>query len=271
MWREGDKAIFDFEGTDPQAPSSVNFYLNEEMFKIFFGALTISLFDPAILLNDGFYDLMGGLLGQGTPQAMNAAGFSDSPHFMYSGYDQQGELFQLFQIGFGGLPGRPVGDGPDGYSLWPGFTNVPNEFVEAYLPLLRIETYETLTDSCGAGLHRGVNGGAPGESSRKELIRADGTRQMLPAKCDNIQVKAGDLVLFDTWGGGGWGDPLQREPAKVLSDIRKGLISVDGVAAMAWWSPTMLWTRARLAPCARSWRPNAARSNCSTAAARRMN
>jgi N-methylhydantoinase B len=87
------------------------------MFKIFFGALTISLFDPAILLNDGFYDLMGGLLGQGTPQAMNAAGFSDSPHFMYSGYDQQGELFQLFRIGFGGLPGRPVGDGPDGYSL----------------------------------------------------------------------------------------------------------------------------------------------------------
>ncbi len=288
LWREGGKAIFDFEGTDPQASSSVNFYLNEEMFKIFFGALTISLFDPAILLNDGFYDLvevripqgsilkpnfpaplscrthllgrifdvMGGLLGQGAPQAMNAAGFSDSPHFMYSGYDAAGEWFQLFQIGFGGIPGRPAGDGPDGHSLWPGFTNVPNEFIEAYFPL-RIETYETICDSGGAGLHRGgnglrvayrlladgdisihddrwlthpwgVNGGEPGQRSRKELVRGDGSRQILASKCDNVKVKAGDLLLFDTWGAGGWGDPLQREPAKVLADVRKGLVSVEG-------------------------------------------
>lgn len=288
LWREGEKAIFDFAGTDPQAPSSVNFYLNEEMFKIFFGALTISLFDPAILLNDGFYDLvevripqgsilrpnfpaavscrthllgrifdiMGGLLGQGSPQAMNAAGFSDSPHLMYSGYDAEGKWFQLFQIGFGGIPGRPAGDGPDGHSLWPGFTNVPNEFVEAYFPL-RIETYETIVDSGGAGLHRGgnglrvvycllangevsihddrwltypwgVNGGEPGQRSRKELVRTDGSRQILPSKCDRVQVKAGDLLYFDTWGAGGWGDPFERDPGKVLVDVRKGLVSVDG-------------------------------------------
>ena len=288
LWREGEKAIFDFAGTDPQAPSSVNFYLNEEMFKIFFGALTISLFDPAILLNDGFYDLvevrvpsgsilkptfpaalscrthllgrifdiMGGLLGQGSPQAMNAAGFSDSPHLMYSGYDADGKWFQLFQIGFGGIPGRPAGDGPDGHSLWPGFTNVPNEFVEAYFPL-RIETYQTISDSGGAGLHRGgnglrvtyclladgeisihddrwltypwgVNGGEPGQRSRKELVRVDGSRQILPSKCDRVQVKSGDLLFFDTWGAGGWGDPRQRDPAKVLLDVRRGLVSVQG-------------------------------------------
>jgi N-methylhydantoinase B len=288
FWREGDKAIFDFAGTDPQAPSSVNFYVNEEMFKMFFGAFIINLFDPSILFNDGFYelvdvripdgcilkpkepaalscrthllgrifDIMGGLLGQGTPDAMSAAGFSDSPHFMYSGYDAKGEWFQLFQIGFGGIPGRPVGDGPDGHSLWPGFTNVPNEFIEAYFPL-RVEVYETLIDSGGAGLHRGgnglrtsyrlladgqvsihddrwltypwgVTGGEPGQRSRKELIRADGSREMLPSKCDRIQVKKGDLVVFDTWGGGGWGDPLTRDPALVLQDIRRGLVSVMG-------------------------------------------
>lgn len=288
FWREGDKAIFDFAGTDPQAPSSVNFYVNEEMFKMFFGAFIINLFDPSILFNDGFYelvdvripegsilkpkepaalscrthllgrifDIMGGLLGQGTPDAMSAAGFSDSPHFMYSGYDDKDEWFQLFQIGFGGIPGRPVGDGPDGHSLWPGFTNVPNEFIEAYFPL-RVEVYETLADSGGAGLHRGgnglrtsyrlladgqvsihddrwltypwgVNGGAPGQRSRKELIRADGSREVLPSKCDRVQVKKGDLIVFDTWGGGGWGDPLQRDPAMVLVDIERGLVSVEG-------------------------------------------
>ncbi|WP_295719094.1 hydantoinase B/oxoprolinase family protein [uncultured Halovibrio sp.] len=288
LWREGDKAIFDFEGTDPQAPSSVNFYLNEEMFKMFFGAFTINLFDPSILFNDGFYDLvevripqgsilkpnfpaalscrthllgrlfdvMSGLLGQGSPDAMNAAGFSDSPHFMYSGYDDNEEWFQLFQIGFGGIPGRPLGDGPDGHSLWPGFTNVPNEFVEAYFPI-RIETYETITDSGGAGKHRGgngirvgyrllangevsihddrwltypwgVNGGDPGMRSRKTLLRADGSEQILPSKCDHVKVRKDDLLLFDTWGGGGWGNPLERDPEAVATDVKRGLVSVDG-------------------------------------------
>ena len=182
MWREGDKCIFDFTGTDPQSISSINFLLNEEMFKMFAGVYMIMVFDPQILFNDGFYDLMdvrippgtllkplkpaalscrthalgrifdmlGGLLGQGNPAFMCAAGFSDSPHFMYSGYDKNGEWYQLYQIGFGGIPGKPFGDGPDGHSLWPSFTNVPNEFLESYFPL-RIETYETIADSGGAG------------------------------------------------------------------------------------------------------------------------
>ncbi len=288
MWREGSKAIFDFEGTDPQASSSINFYLNEDMFKMFFGSFTINLVDPQILFNDGFYDLvdvripqgtllkpnypaalsgrthalgrifdvMGGLLGQSAPDAMNAAGFSDSPHLFYAGYDDKGEWFQLFQIGFGGIPGRPVGDGPDGHSLWPGFTNVPNEFIEAYFPL-RIEQYETIPDSGGAGLHRGgnglsvayrfladgtisvhderwltypwgVRGGEPGMRSTKRLVRADGSSEWLPSKAEGIKVKVGDLLYFNTWGGGGWGDPYDRDPALVAADVNSGLVSRDG-------------------------------------------
>jgi N-methylhydantoinase B len=288
MWREGDVAHFDFTGTDPQSLSSVNFYLNEEMFKMFLGAFTINLFDPQILFNDGFYDLvevyipegsilkprkpaalscrthllgrifdiMGGLLGQGAPEALNAAGFSDSPHLMYSGTDKTGEWYQLFQIGFGGVPGRPAGDGPDGHSMWPGFTNVPNEFLEAYFPM-RILRNETIPDSGGAGLHRGgngirlsyqfrepgtisihddrwltypwgVNGGHPGQRSTKLLERADGTSERLPSKCDNIAVEAGDILQFDTWGGGGWGDPLERDPERCALDTRRGLATAKG-------------------------------------------
>jgi N-methylhydantoinase B len=288
LWREDSKAVFDFEGTDPQAKSSINFFLSEEMFKMFFGAFTINLFDPHILFNDGFYDLvevrlpkgsllkpnypaalsgrthalgrifdvMGGLLGQGVPEALNAAGFSDSPHLFYSGYDDKGEWFQLFQIGFGGIPGRPAGDGPDGHSLWPSFTNVPNEFIEAYFPL-RIEKYEPIADSGGAGLHRGgnglsvayrflcdgdiaihderwltypwgVNGGEPGKRSNKLLVRADGSEQWLPAKCENINVKIGDLLYFNTWGGGGWGDPYLRDSDLIRQDVDRGLVSVEG-------------------------------------------
>jgi len=43
LWREGDIAYFDFTGSDPQSFSSINFLLNEEMFKMFFGAFTINL------------------------------------------------------------------------------------------------------------------------------------------------------------------------------------------------------------------------------------
>ena len=289
MWREGEVAIFDFDGTDPQAQSSVNFFLNEDMFKMFFGSFTINVVDPQIVFNDGFYDLvdvlipqgtllkpnfpaalsgrthalgrifdlLGALLGMGAPEQMlNAAGFSDSPHLFYSGYDKKGEWFQLFQIGFGGIPGRPVGDGPDGHSLWPGFTNVPNEFIESYFPL-RIERYETIPDSGGAGLHRGGNGlsvvycflcdgeigihderwlmypwgvlgGETGLRSTKRLVRADGSEQWLPAKVEGIKVKAGDLLYFNTWGGGGWGDPFKRDPELVRLDVERRLVSREG-------------------------------------------
>jgi N-methylhydantoinase B len=66
LWREGDKAIFDFAGTDPQAQSSVNFFLNEDMFKMFFGSFTINVVDPQIVFNDGFYDLVDVRIPEGT-------------------------------------------------------------------------------------------------------------------------------------------------------------------------------------------------------------
>ncbi|MCH8172815.1 MAG: hydantoinase B/oxoprolinase family protein, partial [Proteobacteria bacterium] len=288
MWREGDKVILDFEGTDPQSASSINFYLNENMFKMFFGIYMIMVFDPQILFNDGFYplvdvripegsllkpkfpaalscrthalgrifDVLGGLLGQRQPEFLNAAGFSSSPHLMFSGFHKNGEWYQLFQIGFGGIPGRPFGDGPDGHSLWPGFTNIPNEFLERYFPL-RIERYESTPDSGGAGFFRGgngitmcyrfleagtisihddrwftypwgVNGGTPGARSQKILERADGTREVLPSKCDRIQVKEGDLLHYLTGGGGGWGDPLERDANLVALEVRRGLVSFVG-------------------------------------------
>ena len=117
--------------------------------------------------------------------------------------------------------------------MWPAFTNVPNEYLESYFPL-RIESYETLIDTGGPGLNRGgngirtgyrflepgeisvhddrwlthpwgVNGGHPGGRSTKILKRADGTEEILQPKCDRIRVEEGDLLCFDTWGGGGWG------------------------------------------------------------------
>ena len=295
MRRVGEKVVLDFEGTDPQSEASINFYLNENMFKMFFGIYMIMVFDPQIMFNDGFYDLievripegsllkpkypaalsgrthalgrifdiLGGLLGQRTPEFLCAAGFSSSPHLMYSGRDNRpgkgGEWFQLFQIGFGGIPGKPFGDGPDGHSLWPGFTNVPNEFLERYFPL-RIERYEALADTGGAGKFRGgngihmtyrflasgtvsihddrwftypwgVNGGKPGTRARKILEKADGTQTVVANKLDSLSVEVGDQLHFITWGGGGWGDPLERPPELVGKEIRQRLVTSAGAKA----------------------------------------
>ena len=52
MWREDETVNFDFEGTDPQSVGSVNFFLNEEMFKMFAVFYMIMVFYPQILFND---------------------------------------------------------------------------------------------------------------------------------------------------------------------------------------------------------------------------
>ncbi len=293
MWRTGEKVILDFDGTDPQAMGSINFYLNENMLKMFFGIYMVMVFDPQVMFNDGFYDLvdvripqgsllkpdfpaalscrthalgrifdvLGALLGQGQPEFLNAAGFSSSPHLMFSGHHEDtGEWFQLFQIGFGGIPGRPWGDGADGHSLWPGFTNVPNEFLERYFPM-RITEYTSLADSGGAGQNRGgngilmtyeflnagiisihddrwftypwgVNGGEPGSRSRKILRKGDGSEVILPSKCDNIHVEKGDQLDYITWGGGGWGNPLKRDASLVALEVARGLVSVEAASTL---------------------------------------
>ena len=292
LTRHGDKVVLDLTGSSPQAQGPINYYINENLIRMFFGIYMITVADPQILWNDGFYplvdvvipeksfwkpehpaalnarnhgigrvfDLFGGLLGQTNPALLNAAGFSSSPHFMYSGRyssgERKGEWFQLYSIGFGGIPGRPLGDGPDGYSLWPSFVNIPCEFLESYYPL-RIERWETVADTGGAGLHRGgngvdvayrflepgtiaihddrwltypwgVNGGRPGARGTKWVDRADGTREVLPSKCHDVPVAPGDVLHFVTWGGGGWGDPLERDAELVALEVRRGLVTAEG-------------------------------------------
>lgn len=287
IYRKGHEAYFDWTGTDPQAPGPINFYLNEEMFKMFIGVYLIMVFDPQILFNDGFYpllhvtipeksllnpefpaslgcrthaltrlfDVLGGALGKGAPELSTAAGYGTSPYMLYNGHDENGDFFHLMEITYGGIPGRPMGDGMDAHSWWPLFENIPTEYLESYYPITVME-YGSLIDTGGAGFHRGGNavhkvyryeadgeiaihddrerskpwgimGGLPGAMSTKELIRKDGTRENLPSKISRIPIKKGDILVYRTAGGGGWKDPFDRPSEKVQKDVRNGLVSIE--------------------------------------------
>jgi N-methylhydantoinase B len=74
----------------------------------------------------------------------------------------------------------------------------------------------------------GVLGGDTGLRSTKRLVRTDGSEEWLPAKVEGVKVKEGDVLYFNTWGGGGWGDPYARDPELVKIDVDRGLVTSDG-------------------------------------------
>jgi N-methylhydantoinase B len=288
IYRRGNKAVFDWTGTDDQAEGPINFYIHEGLCKLFFGVYMIMAFDPEILFNEGFYDLFevilpegsllnprfpaalgnrlnthtrffdcqAGALGQRAPHLSMAAGYGTSPHFIFTGNGGDGKWFQVMELLFGGVPGRPRGDGFDGHAWWPLFTATPIEYLENYYPV-RVESYRPVKDSGGAGLHRGgcgiekiyvllesgeisihddretvppwgINGGRAGGTSSKWVIRKGQTElERIPSKIDNFKVAKGDRIVFRTAGSGGWGDPFERAPEAVAKDVRTDLLTVE--------------------------------------------
>jgi N-methylhydantoinase B len=54
---------------------------------------------------------------------------------------------------------------------------------------------------------------------------------VLAAKCDEVEVSPGDMLIFRTAGGGGWKDRLDRPVEAVERDVAFGLVSVEGALA----------------------------------------
>jgi N-methylhydantoinase B/oxoprolinase/acetone carboxylase alpha subunit len=98
--------------------------------------------------------------------------------------------------------------------------------------------------------NRGISGGTPGsvnynvlirDSSLSELFAArripiseheiEGRREVVPAKARST-LSGADLHLYLQSGGGGYGDPLRREPERVLTDVRHGLVSAEVARAI---------------------------------------
>ena len=150
------------------------------------------------------------------------------------------DFFLFREVLGGGGPGRPWADGSDVVHIVPNSRNLPAEFSETRYPVM-VEKLGLARDSGGAGFRRGgfgydkriralqscrllsnadralvntygVNGGRPGSTYRIAVEDGGGELREIAGMADNIEVPEGATVRIRTTGGGGWGDPLLREP-----------------------------------------------------------
>ena len=155
-----------------------------------------------------------------------------------------------------GLGARPFADGVD-VIYYIAQENYPVEYVERDFPL-RVERYAARPDSGGPGYHRGgagvvrdvrvlceraelatrmentlvapygVAGGHAGRTGRIILNPGTPRERELAALGDGFVLERGDLLRFETCGGGGWGDPLTRDPERVRQDVTRGFVTPRG-------------------------------------------
>lgn len=192
-----------------------------------------------------------GAIGQLLPSDQAMASCNDvMPSMLFSGpmRDGKGTFVYLETLG-GGAGGRAQGDGMDGIQVHVTNTsNLPAEALEIEYPLL-VEEYALVEDSGGAGRHRGgmgiarqirslddrlicsvrcdaalfgaagLNGGLQGGTSRvTQNPRRDDERR-LANKISGHALAAGQSVRLETPGGGGYGNPAQRELSAIRSDV----------------------------------------------------
>jgi len=165
------------------------------------------------------------------------------------GVDESGRWYLLREVLGGGSGGRFYADGSDVIHIVPDSKNLPAEFAETRFPVI-IEKLALATDSGGPGKRRGglgydkhirllrdawfvstadrvrlgCYGIAGGMAGLPYQASVDG--RTLPGMNDDTPMPAGTLLRLRTTGGGGWGDPFEREPELVLLDVVRGLVSV---------------------------------------------
>jgi N-methylhydantoinase B len=193
-------------------------------------------------------------LAQGLPDLVPACSGGDVCSMMGLGINpRNGEAWLEATneaVGFGGHAG---GDGADGimHLSEPGCRNNPVEVLETKSPMF-IESYGYRPDSGGAGRHRGgvgvgrsyrftapstgiclvyktrtkpwpIAGGREGDNNH--IILNPGTDREVVQGGSYNHLDTGDVLVNNTGGGGGYGDPLDRDPARVAADVRNGFVS----------------------------------------------
>jgi N-methylhydantoinase B len=287
---DGDRATYDLSGSDPEAIGAVN--STRSMAQSALVVATKAIF-PHVPASEGIYNAIDVVNPEGLvtnaqfPRPISGA-FATSyevicacvfgcylqvlpersmacsgnmTNMVVGGFDSRegyGRDFVMYiwkEGGYGARPGKK--DNHTAISLYAsGTRNEPVEVQERVYPVLT-HRYEFITDSAGAGRHRG----GMGVTRDFELTHGDATLSVLGSRGvepvwgweggqtalgsglihdwggadefevgvmrSGVQARKGAVIRFWEGGGGGWRDPATRPPEWVLEDVIDGFVSVE--------------------------------------------
>jgi len=282
---DDDGVLFDLTGSEFQRRAPVNATYAQTFSACAY--VLKSLIDPDIPVNAGFYRLVRIVAPEGTvvnctspapvvggwetqtrlvdvilkalasaiPDHIPAGTKAMMCQVAFGGIDPRtGELYAFYETIAGGYGGRATSDGPDAVQTHGQNTeNAPIEETEINYPV-RINRYELVNDSEGAGKYRGglglrrdyffdhevsftiladrdrwgpwgLFGGLPGRKA-SYVLNPDSDAVELGSKV-TIQLNPGDVVSYRTCGGGGYSPAEERDPQLVLRDVRDGKVSLE--------------------------------------------
>lgn len=208
-------------------------------------------------------DMLLTALAPAIPSRVVAQSHGTAGSLWFGGEDPDENRCRMFRRKFvsagdinpGGFGARPNKDGVNAIRTHIGNAGtISVEFTEYSAPIL-VESWNIVTDSGGAGRWRGggtaervyqvgyaeascsvgsergqfapqgLFGGKPGVLYRAVIERSDGSRDEIPPKGRPRVVHRGDRVRVHSAGSGGYGNPLDREPERVLADVRDDYVS----------------------------------------------
>ncbi len=207
-------------------------------------------------------DLIINALAPVIPEKATAGNAAVLSFASYSGVKDNDEYWVFLEVNEAAMGGRPLSDGPDTIEeLMRNTRNNPLEDLGMHLPLI-CDRYEIRDDAKpGAGKFRGgagvvksqrylgsgymthesdrhddvpwgIFGGRPGAGGRVVLSNIHtGKSEDLYSKFSGLRTERGDVITYHSPCGGGYGDPLERNPAKVLDDVLDEIIALEDARA----------------------------------------
>jgi N-methylhydantoinase B len=294
----GGEIIADFTGTDPQTRGPINATYAVTAAAAFNAVFHLT--DPNVPRNAGCYwpitiiatpgtmvnvrhpapeiggnsethcriiGVVMGALAQAVPERAAAADGASGCNFLFGGvHPDTGEFYANYHFENVGWGAAANHDGNDSQCAPLAISrNVPVEVFETRYPIL-VHSFRLLTDSGGAGRHRGglgterilevrapemtisalfdrmkippwgMQGGGPGGTTTISIRRKGDTvfrlftdvfHTVSPSKFSNVTVHEGDLIRIVSSGGGGFGDAQDRPAEKVLEDVLDRYVSPE--------------------------------------------
>ncbi len=239
---------------DPEPPAAVvggNLETSQRVTDVVLGAFAEAVPERAVAAGQG---TMNNVTFGGTDGEVGSDGDVDSDADEDGDGSGNGDAFAFYETQAGGAGAGAGGDGMDAVHVHMSNTlNTPAEVLETAYPL-RVRRYELRPDTGGAGRHRGglglrrdievltdavcslladrqrhapygLAGGEAGATGATYLLDGGDDRR-LDAKSTH-RLSAGDVVSLRTPGGGGYGDPTERDADAVARDLRLGKISAE--------------------------------------------